>query len=408
MASLSPRRHGGSNRSLISCIAAACAVPLLVSAAHAATCSAGDFAKVFDESGKSLRAFALATQPKLQERMRAYRDAKKLTDENYEDAALDAIQDSTLAGLDEKSSTLLESVHANGRIPEGGAPDCTKLDTITVQARDLLDVMRQKSDYMLARLDAKIAEAGGGPASHKEAATKPAPISAPPEKTVVAKAETAKPEPVKPEPAKKPEAEKKVPEKTWSSNTKPDDAFIPPATETAPVPTPLPAPLPVSGDGYSIDEIRDATRGFFGTISTNLASVIEYAFKTTGRPSAYVLGTEGGGAFLAGLRFGQGTLYMRNQPGTRPVFWHGPSVGTDFGASGSRTIFLIYKMQQPDALFRSYAGVDGSAYLVGGVGITFLKGGDVLMAPIRSGLGLRVGANIGYLRFTETQTWNPF
>ncbi len=161
-------------------------------------------------------------------------------------------------------------------------------------------------------------------------------------------------------------------------------------------------------DGYSIEEITDATRGFFGTISTNLASVIEHAFKTTGRPTAYVLGTEGGGAFFAGLRFGQGTLFMRNVAATRAVYWHGPSLGTDFGASGSRTMFLIYKLNQPDALFRTYTGVDGSAYFVGGVGVTLLKGGDVIMAPIRSGLGLRLGANIGYLRFVDRPTWNPF
>jgi hypothetical protein len=143
-------------------------------------------------------------------------------------------------------------------------------------------------------------------------------------------------------------------------------------------------------------------------MSTSLASVIEHAFKTTGRPSAYVLGTEGGGAFLAGLRFGEGTLYMRNQSGTRPIYWHGPSLGTDFGASGSRTMFLIYKMQQPDALFRTFTGVDGSAYFVGGAGVTLLKGGDVIMAPIRTGLGFRLGVNAGYLRFVDKPTWNPF
>ena len=116
---------------------------------------------------------------------------------------------------------------------------------------------------------------------------------------------------------------------------------------------------PPEEDGFTIEEIRDATRGFFGTISTNLASVIEHSFKQLGRPTAYVLGSEGGGAFLAGLRFGEGTLYMRSLPGTRQVYWHGPSLGTDFGASGSRTLFLIYRMQDPDALFRNFTGIDG-------------------------------------------------
>ncbi|MCC7253925.1 MAG: DUF1134 domain-containing protein [Hyphomicrobium sp.] len=161
------------------------------------------------------------------------------------------------------------------------------------------------------------------------------------------------------------------------------------------------------GGGYTIDEIREATRGFFGTVSTSLASVIEHAFQKSGRPTAYVLGTEGGGAFLAGLRYGEGTLYLRNG-GSQKVYWHGPSIGYDVGAEGSRTLFLIYDLHEPETLFRRFTGVDGSAYLVGGVGMTLLKGGPVMMAPIRSGLGLRIGASIGYVRFSPRPTWNPF
>jgi hypothetical protein len=160
-------------------------------------------------------------------------------------------------------------------------------------------------------------------------------------------------------------------------------------------------------EGYTIDEIREISRGFFGPISTNLASVLEYAFRKSGRPTGYVLGSEGGGAFLAGLRYGKGTLYLRSG-GTETVYWHGPSIGSDIGAEGSRTLFLVYRLKEPGGLYRQFTGIDGSAYLVGGVGITFLKGGDVIMAPIRSGLGLRLGANIGYLRFTARPTWNPF
>lgn len=160
-------------------------------------------------------------------------------------------------------------------------------------------------------------------------------------------------------------------------------------------------------DGYTIDEIREATRGFFGTVSTSLASVIEHAFEKSGRPTAYVLGQEGGAAFLAGLRYGEGTLYLRNG-GQQKVYWHGPSLGYDIGGDGSRTLFLIYSLDQPDAIFRRFTGVDGSAYLVGGVGMTLLKGGPVTMAPIRSGIGLRLGASVGYLRFTPRPTWNPF
>lgn len=190
--------------------------------------------------------------------------------------------------------------------------------------------------------------------------------------------------------------------------------YAPPAPGDPPG---MPYTLPEDGDvhgefrdgepGYSIDEIREVSRGFFGTISTSLASVIEYAFQQSGRPTAYVLGSEGGAAFLAGLRYGEGMLYHRS--GARQqVYWHGPSIGYDIGGDGSRTLFLIYSLEEPEELFRRFAGVDGSAYLVGGVGMTLLRGGNVTMAPIRSGLGLRLGASIGYMRFTPRPTWNPF
>lgn len=363
---------------------------------QAEPCTSADFASAIDKSGASLRAFTLEAQPKLQEGMRRYSEVKKLAASEYEDAALDAIQDSKLMALNEKSAAMLMRIDSLGRVAEGTAPDCAKLDEIKTMSRDLLAVMVEKSDYMLARIDAKIAEAGGA----KVAAKLPA---AEPVKTVEDKPKSEKPIQEKAEPPKAKAVDAKPVE---PAKPKANDAFVPP-------PPPVAANVPPVvvaqvEDGYTIDEIRDATRGFFGTISTNLASVIEHAFKTTGRPTAYVLGTEGGGAFFAGLRFGQGTLFMRNLSGTRPVYWHGPSLGTDFGASGSRTMFLIYKLQQPDALFRSFTGVDGSAYFVGGVGVTLLKGGDVIMAPIRSGIGLRLGANIGYVRFSDKPTWNPF
>lgn len=158
---------------------------------------------------------------------------------------------------------------------------------------------------------------------------------------------------------------------------------------------------------YSIEEIREATRGFFGNLSTSLAEVIEHAFRQWGKPTAYVLGSEGGGALLAGLRYGKGTLYMR-RGNTQTVHWHGPSLGYDFGADSSRTMFLIYSMTEPEQLFRRFGGVDGTAYLVGGAGVTLLKGGPIIMAPVRTGIGLRVGASVGYVRFTPEATWNPF
>jgi hypothetical protein len=172
-------------------------------------------------------------------------------------------------------------------------------------------------------------------------------------------------------------------------------------------PTPPGPPLSPEEEGYTIDEIRAASAGFFGQVSANLGAVIEHIFRKSGRPSAYVLGSEGGGAFLAGVRYGTGTVYLRNG-GTQKVFWHGPSLGIDVGGEGSKTLFLIYNLREPEQLFSNFTGVDGSAYLVGGVGARFVTNGSVIMAPIRSGVGLRLGANIGYIRFTPKQTWNPF
>ena len=164
------------------------------------------------------------------------------------------------------------------------------------------------------------------------------------------------------------------------------------------------APPPGS---YSSNEILDAGHGFFGSVSKGLASVIEYAFQKQGRPNGYILGQDAGGAFVAGVRFGEGTLYTRDA-GTRRVYWQGPSIGWDAGAEGSKVMVLVYNLTDPEEIYQRFAGIDGSADLVGGAGVTFQKSGDVIVAPIRAGVGLRLGANIGYLKYTRQPTWNPF
>ena len=161
------------------------------------------------------------------------------------------------------------------------------------------------------------------------------------------------------------------------------------------------------GAGYSPNEITAAGHRFFGTISKGMANVIEYAFQQQGRPNGYILGQDAGGAFVAGLRYGEGTLYTRDA-GTHRVYWQGPSIGWDAGAAGSKVMVLIYNLRDPEDIYQRFGGVDGSAYVVGGVGLTFQKSGDVVAAPIRAGVGLRLGANIGYLKYTRTPTWNPF
>jgi hypothetical protein len=158
---------------------------------------------------------------------------------------------------------------------------------------------------------------------------------------------------------------------------------------------------------YSSNELVNAGHQFFGTVSQGLASVIEKAISNWGQPNGYVLGEEAGGAIVAGLRYGDGTLYTKNAGDLR-VYWQGPSVGFDWGGDGARTMMLVYNLPRTDAVYQRFAGVDGSAYFIGGFGMTALTANNIVVVPIRSGVGLRLGANIGYLKFTPTATWNPF
>lgn len=158
---------------------------------------------------------------------------------------------------------------------------------------------------------------------------------------------------------------------------------------------------------YSDDELLNAGHRFFGNVSSGLAKVLEYAFSRAGRPNGYILGEEAGGAIIAGLRYGEGILYTKDA-GRHKVYWQGPSIGYDLGAAGSKTMVLVYNMRHPNDIYRTFAGVDGSAYFIGGVGITFQTHNNMTLAPIRAGLGLRLGANIGYLKYTRRPTWNPF
>jgi hypothetical protein len=167
------------------------------------------------------------------------------------------------------------------------------------------------------------------------------------------------------------------------------------------------APPPPPGSQYPPGELVSTGHRFFGTVSRGLASVIEKAVSQWGQPNGYILGQEAGGAFVAGLRYGEGTLYTRNA-GDRRVFWQGPSIGFDWGGEGARTMILVYHLPSTDAVYQRFAGIDGSAYFVGGFGMTALGAGNIVLVPIRSGVGLRLGANIGYLHFTRAPTWNPF
>jgi hypothetical protein len=158
---------------------------------------------------------------------------------------------------------------------------------------------------------------------------------------------------------------------------------------------------------FSEQQLIDSGNHFFGTISRGLGEAVQAATRRWGRPNAYVLGQEAGGAFAVGARYGEGVMYTRNA-GDRRVFWQGPSLGFDWGADGDRTMMLIYNLPTVDALFRRFGGVDGSAFFVGGFGFTALADGGIVVVPVRAGVGARLGVNVGYVKFTRYATWNPF
>ena len=158
---------------------------------------------------------------------------------------------------------------------------------------------------------------------------------------------------------------------------------------------------------YTTEEIMATGHQFFGKTSRGLAKAVEYVFQSQGEPSAYIVGEEGAGAFVGGLRYGEGTIYYKD--GTqKKIYWQGPSVGFDFGANGSRSLVLVYNSESPEDLHERFGGVEGSAYFIGGLGVNFQRHGDITLAPIRTGVGARLGANVGYLKYSGKPDWNPF
>ncbi|MEM5501580.1 EipA family protein [Ahrensia kielensis] len=160
-------------------------------------------------------------------------------------------------------------------------------------------------------------------------------------------------------------------------------------------------------DTYALGEMVDAGHRFFGSTSSAVAQTIEQIFARYGMPNGYVLGQEGSGAFIGGLTYGEGTLHTKNV-GDHNVFWQGPSIGFDYGGDGARTMMLVYNLDSVDALHGRYGGVQGSAYLIAGVGMHVLKRNNILLVPVRTGVGARLGVSLGYLKLTPMPTWNPF
>ncbi len=160
------------------------------------------------------------------------------------------------------------------------------------------------------------------------------------------------------------------------------------------------------GKTFSKNEIMQKAEGFFGATTKGLAEVIEKAFADHGRPNALILGSEAGGAFVVGVRFGEGQL-ERKQGAGRKLYWQGPSAGFDFGGNASKVFTLIYHLNSADELFQRFPGVDGSLYVVAGASLNYQQSGRIILAPIRTGVGLRAGANVGYVHYTREHSWIP-
>ena len=162
-----------------------------------------------------------------------------------------------------------------------------------------------------------------------------------------------------------------------------------------------------TSDTYSEEEIVREAGTFFGDVSKGLADAVHNVFKRYGEPNAYIKGEEASGAFVIGLRYGEGQLVMKNG-GQQRVYWQGPSAGWDFGGNAAKVFTLVYNLPNGDKIYQRFPGVEGSAYLVGGIGVNYQQRDNIILAPMRAGVGLRLGAAVGYLKYTKSREWLPF
>ncbi len=205
-------------------------------------------------------------------------------------------------------------------------------------------------------------------------------------------------------------------ERGYATSQQPSDAVAPP---TSPAPdTTAPAPANTSDAAtspiatqtaptYKKDDLIGAAEGVFGKGAAGLAGIVENILKDQGEPNAYIAGREASGAFVVGLRYGSGTMQHKIE-GQRPVYWTGPSVGFDVGGDATKVFTLAYNLYDSQDLYKRFPQVEGRAYFVGGFSATYLRRGDVVLIPIRLGVGMRLGANIGYMKFSEKSKWMPF
>lgn len=182
----------------------------------------------------------------------------------------------------------------------------------------------------------------------------------------------------------------------------PTDGTVTPTQTTTTTPV-----TPSDQNTYQEDDLIGAAEGVFGKGAQGLGKLIEDILKKQGRPNGYIVGREGGGAFVVGLRYGSGTLNHKVE-GEKPVYWTGPSIGLDAGANAGSTFVLVYNLYDTEDIYKRFPSGEGVAYLVGGFNASYLRRGDIVLIPIRVGAGLRLGANVGYMKFSKKQRWLPF
>jgi hypothetical protein len=408
-------------------------------------CDSEAFGKLIDETAQILRNLNRDSEQRFQERLRAKAKAKGWSENEIASRSMSAMDDSRLTQFNTEIEELVSQLDRLSVTPKGDM-SCQRLSDLRAVRDKLVAVMGQKSGFVLAQIDNDQgpASAPATPNTSGKSAPLATPSTAAREASPAPEAPVSPPSPpatsntaqaTAPGPAQPPQTPGNWRPPSWS----PAVASAPQATapRTTPAPRPQdppplsirpgeitpdqkdgqsaePASLPpvvVTSDGYTIQEIRDASQGVFGKITSELGGVLTYAFRKFGTPNGFIIGDEGGGAFLAGLRYGEGDLHTRIGGRDRPVeriYWQGPSVGLDFGATGSRTLFLVYNLNDVSQMYERFPGLDGSAYVAGGVGLTVFAKDKIVILPIRTGLGLRIGASVAYLKFTQKRKWNPF
>ncbi len=373
--------------------------------AQARDCGPDKFASVVDDTGAKLRRSNEVSEREMRGQFEKLAKLKGWPTDSATERGFQLLQDERTRTLDQQASELLIRLDLLSDTDDKPAT-CARLDELELAAAQLIEITSAKRAHLRAKLAVALRpqltrDASGsssarssGPATvqSRESTTSLRTGQFPKGAAPGATADNQRAQPSAPQP--KPSR--------WSTTT------------TA---TPLPAddamaalpPLVTQPEAlvFSSDEIRHAGRDIFGSISSELAAVIKFAFDSYGKPNGYVLGTEGGAAFFAGLRYGHGELVTK-QFGKNKIYWQGPSIGTDFGITDSRVLMLVYNLDDPKQIYERFVGVEGAAYLVGGVGITFHKQGRLVLAPIRTGLGVRLGANVGYLKITPSRRLNPF